>query len=186
MNESLLPSRYAKALYRFAVEKNLQTEMYKALQKIVGVFESSEGQVFRETISNPFISENDKRSLILSAAGCKEDNELGIAFNDFLSLLFKNNRIAELRGIVYAYITLYRRENAISKVHVTWASEPEEQSQQRLKEMISKRLENGSMEYSWSVDPNLIGGFKINIDNDQLDASVESELRRLRQQILSK
>ncbi|MDE7442643.1 MAG: F0F1 ATP synthase subunit delta [Muribaculaceae bacterium] len=52
--------------------------------------------------------------------------------------------------------------------------------------MIEKHLNGGSMEYSERVDSGLIGGFVINIDNEQLDASVRSELKQLRLKLLSK
>ena len=41
------------------------------------------------------------------------------------------------------------------------------------------------MEYSQRVDPDLIGGFVINIDNEQLDASISNELKQLRLKLLS-
>ena len=187
MNESLLPSRYAKALYKFALEKNLQQKLYGAMRNLASVFEGTTAHEFRSAIANPFIKESDKRALIMAAAGFdKTDTPEATALNDFLTLLFTNNRIAELRGIVNAYDTIYRKENSISRVHVTWAAQPEPHAEQKLKDMITTRLKDGSMEYSSGVDSSLIGGFKIAIDNEQLDASVENELRQLRQQILSK
>lgn len=187
MNEGLLPSRYAKALFKFAAEKSVEGEIYEAMRNISHLLESKDGNDFRSAISNPFIDDLKKRSLILAAAGIKDSKSAsGAVFNDFLTLLFKNNRIGELRGIVYAYDTLYRKEKNISRVHVTWAASPGKQSEDRLQKMISARLGNGTMEYTSSVNPDLIGGFKIAIDNELLDASVENELRQLRQQILSK
>ena len=187
MNESLLPSRYAKAFYKFAVEKKIDEPVYKAMLNIIGAFESQEGQALSQTIANPFISRDDKRRLVMNVSGIdKPDSPQGKALNDFLSLLFKNNRISELRGIVYAYADIYRREHHISRVHVTWAAQPEAEAEKRLVNMIEQRLGDGSMEYSSSIDPDLIGGFKVAIDNEQLDASVQNELRQLRQLILSK
>lgn len=187
MNESLIPSRYAKALFKLAAERHIEDSLYDAMRKITAVFESGQGNDFRQTIANPFVPENQKRKLILAAAGVENDKtQKAETLNDFLSLVFRNNRIAELRGMVYAYDSLYRKEKNISRVHVTWAAKPTTQGEQRLKQLIEDRLHNGKMEYTQSVDPQLIGGFKINIDNQQLDASVENELRQLRQQILSK
>lgn len=41
------------------------------------------------------------------------------------------------------------------------------------------------MEYSERVDPELIGGFVVNIDNERLDASVSNEFKQLRLKLLS-
>ena len=46
-------------------------------------------------------------------------------------------------------------------------------------------LDGGTMEYHHRVDPALIGGFTVTIDNDKLDASVADELKQLRLKLLS-
>ena len=61
-----------------------------------------------------------------------------------------------------------------------------EETVARLRALIEKHLDGGTMEYSRRVDPELIGGFVINIDNEQLDASVSNELKQLRLKLLSK
>ncbi len=40
------------------------------------------------------------------------------------------------------------------------------------------------MEYTFRVDPDLIGGFTVDIDNERLDASVKNELKQLRLRLL--
>lgn len=187
MNDSLIPARYAKAFFKLVEEKKIEKEVYQAMRNLIAAFEGSEGKDLRLAIANPYVDRDRKRELILTAAGVeKGSSECKEAINDLLSLLFRNNRIDEFRNIVYAFDSIYRKENNISRVKVTWAAKPTEETEKRLKDMIIPRLGKGGMEYSSAIDPSLIGGFKIAIDNDQLDASVANELRQLRQQILSK
>ena len=40
------------------------------------------------------------------------------------------------------------------------------------------------MEYSSVVDPSIIGGFTVAIDNDKLDASIANELKQLKLNLL--
>ena len=40
------------------------------------------------------------------------------------------------------------------------------------------------MEYDTHVNPDLIGGFTVSIDNERLDASVKNELKQLRLNLL--
>ena len=42
------------------------------------------------------------------------------------------------------------------------------------------------MEYGTRVDPDLIGGFTVNIGSEQLDASVRNELKQLGIKLLGK
>ncbi|MCH5247282.1 MAG: ATP synthase F1 subunit delta [Muribaculaceae bacterium] len=187
MDNGLIPARYAKALYKYALEKHVAVGIYDAMGNLDRSFTSVLGQKLKESLSNPSVKDPTKRELIMAAAGfhgqaTKESDVL----NDFITLLIKNNRISELRGIVNAYGSLYRKENKIRQVHVTWASEPDKENEERLKSMIQQKLGESPMEYSSSINPSLIGGFKVAIDNEQLDASVENELRQLRQKLLSK
>lgn len=41
------------------------------------------------------------------------------------------------------------------------------------------------MEYNLLIDPELIGGFTVDIDSERLDASVANELKQLRHKLLS-
>lgn len=42
------------------------------------------------------------------------------------------------------------------------------------------------MEYMSVVNPDLLGGFTVNIGNEKLDASIANELKQLRLNLLSK
>ena len=55
----------------------------------------------------------------------------------------------------------------------------------RLKALIERHLNGGTMEYHHRVDPDLIGGFTVTINNEKLDASVADELKQLRIKLLS-
>ncbi|MDE6303664.1 MAG: F0F1 ATP synthase subunit delta, partial [Paramuribaculum sp.] len=49
-----------------------------------------------------------------------------------------------------------------------------------LKALITRHLGNGTMELTSTVNPDLIGGFRISIGNEVLDASVANELQQLK------
>lgn len=127
-------------------------------------------------MSNPFVSETEKRSLITTAAG--GENAI---LDDFVKLMAKNNRIDIIRVVVLEYISLYRRENNIYHVEITSAATLKDADRVRLTAMVERTLEKGATaECSFDVDPSLIGGFVVNIDNRRLDASVSNELKELR------
>ena len=42
------------------------------------------------------------------------------------------------------------------------------------------------MEYSSKVDPSLIGGFTVDIDNERLNASVAHELKQLKLSLIKR
>ena len=107
-------------------------------------------------------------------------------FNDFISLLTANKRLDMSREIALAYLDIYRKANNIYLVEVVTASELSNDDESRLKALIQKHLNGGTMEYSSRVDNELIGGFVVNIGSERLDASISNELKQLRLNLLSK
>jgi F-type H+-transporting ATPase subunit delta len=181
MNEGLIPRRYAKALYKFALEKGQDKPMYALMQKLSKAFVSDLS--LQEVMCNPFIDNNDKVTLLKIASGADESIS---SFFDFLKLLIENKRISFIRSIALAYLTIYRKANNIYLVEVVSATTMDEADQARLHKLIEKHLNGGSMEYSQRVDSQLIGGFVVNIDSERLDASVQNELKQLRLNLLRK
>ena len=99
--------------------------------------------------------------------------------------MVQNGRLDAVRDIALAYIALYRRANNIRLVTVTSAAPLDAAEEKRLRALIQKHLGGATMEYETAVNPDLIGGFTVSIDNEKLDASVANELKQLRLSLLS-
>ena len=177
MDQGLLPRRYAKALYKFAAEKDFTATVYRLMQNISVAFEKHEQ--LQHAIANPFVPEEEKQKLIMTAAG--EQNSI---LADFIKLLAKNNRLDIIRGIALAYAELYRKENKIHLVEITSASSLNDADKKRITDMIEKHIGDATAEYTFQVNPDLIGGFVVRIDNELLDASVRNELNQLRKTLI--
>lgn len=183
MDQGLLPRRYAKALYKFAAEHGDQTVVYGLMQNVAAAFANVPALL--RTISNPYVAEPQKEKLLLEAAGSPAPDKGGDILSDFVRLLVKNHRIDLTRDIALAYQELYRAENNICRVNVTSATPLSDADRTRLEQLVTRRLDGAKAEMSFSVDPEIIGGFVVTVDNDRLDASVRNELSRLRRQLFS-
>lgn len=181
MNEGLIPRRYAKAIYGFALEKGKSERLYAMMQSLASAFAAEPSM--QQVMANPFIADGDKTALLSTAAGA---NKMDAVFVDMLKLLCVNNRIALVRDIALAYLDMYRKANNIYLVDITTAVKLPKDSLDRLKSIVEKHLNGGTMEFSWHIDPEVIGGFVININSERLDASVSNELKQLRLKLLSK
>lgn len=176
MDQGLLPRRYAKALYKYSAEKNVAIDVYALMQNTVAAFNAT--PALHAALSNPFVSDAEKRSLAIAAAG----NNAGDSdvLSDFITLLLKNKRIDLLLQIALAYCMLYRKENNIYSVNIQSASPLNDADKKRICDLVDNHLNGASAEFTFSVDPSLIGGFVVNIENERLDASVKNELEQLR------
>lgn len=182
MNQGLIPSRYAKALIEYAAEKGEEKRLFDFMKTLAASFEAQPGLM--KVMANPFVAPADKEKLLMTAAGAVNDASDGV-FTRFTRLLTANNRLDLSRDIALAYMKQYRRDHAIRLVTVTSAAPLEKTEEERLKKIIAGHLGGDTMEYRNSVDPDLIGGFVITIDNEKLDASVANELKQLRLKLLN-
>lgn len=180
MNQGLIPSRYAKALYEFAAEQQADTRMYQVMQRLAASF--AEQPALAGILANPFVKAADKVKLIDTAAGADASDQV---FDRFTALLAQNNRLDLARDIALAYAKLYRREHHIRLVTVTSAAPLAQAEEDRLKSLVQRHLGSDTMEYTSAVNPDLIGGFTVSVDNEKLDASIANELKQLRLKLLS-
>ncbi len=175
MNEGLIPHRYAKALYKVAVERGEDRALYDLCGRLADAF--AEEPTIQQTVANPFVSDADKLKLLMTAAGATDKDH---TYCDFLKLLADNRRIDFAGAVARDYRAIYRCQNNIYRVDVVSAAKLDPSEEERLKKLIEDRLDGGKMEYTSSVDSSLIGGFTVNIDNRRLDASVKNQLKQLR------
>lgn len=180
MNQGLIPRRYAKALYLLASEKNRDKEIYQAMFRLSDVF--NDEPKLQTAIANPHVSAQDKLALICVAANVSSDSLVG----DMVKLIERNNRTNLLREIALAYINIYRSKHHIYQVTITSAMPLQPAEFKRIQSLIINHLpEEALPEFSEKVNPNLIGGFTVSIDNELLDASVAADFKQLRLKLLS-
>ena len=96
MDNGLIPHRYAKALYEFALERHDQTALYDAMKAVIDNFEAVPG--LQKAMANPFMPKEEKEKLILQAAGSPAADKGGATLAAFVKLLAKNNRLDLVMG----------------------------------------------------------------------------------------
>lgn len=181
MNDGLIPRRYAKALYKFALEKGESEHVYELMRRLAESFSAEPS--LQSVLGNPYVDDADKCALLCTASGATDADAV---FNDFLKLLVENRRIAFAREIALAYVSIFREENAIYMVTVESAAPLDKNEEGRIRALVEKHLGGGKLEFNTSVNPELIGGFVVSVGNDRIDASISNELKQLRLNLLSK
>ena len=176
MNDGLIPNRYAKALYKYSLEQGDSQGVYGEMKQLNDNFVSA--AALKATVNNPFIAVADKEKVLLTAAGAQP----GSTLDKFFNMVIGHNRAEFLQSMALAYVKLYREANNIARVEIATAAE---MPAEKLKAIVTRQLGGKTLELTTKVDAALIGGFVINVDNLVLDASVKSELEKLRLKLLS-
>lgn len=179
MDNGLIPQRYAKALYKFASEREKTVEVYDLMKRVISSFETH--AEIQKVLSNPFVRPADKEQLLLSAAGDGADD----SYSRFVKLIINHKRESFAYGMMLAYRDIYRKEHDIMQVRITTASALPEGQMAELRKLVRESFKKSILEFSESVKPDLIGGFVIDVDSVRMDASISKELQQLRQTLLN-
>lgn len=163
-------SRYAKALLELAIEQNKVDLVLKDMEFFVD--SGNNNYDLLVFLKSPVIKAEKKLSVL---------NELYSHFDSlsksFIQLITKNGREAILVEIASSFIYLVKEYKGIVSVVLISATELTKTSKEKI---LSKIKVSGTIELTEEIDPTLIGGFIIRIGDVQVDASVNSQLKKLK------
>lgn len=179
MDAGRISARYAKALYEYAADRKKEEVIYEKMKFISDVFLSTPG--LTKALDNPRISSKKKKELILSAAG----NEVSPEFERFLDLVIKRKREVYFHFMSLIYQDVYRKANNIVIGKLTTAQPIGDQEEERMKAMVAE-MTKGEVDFDSEENPNIVGGFILQIGTYQIDASISSQLKKIKESLLLK
>ena len=177
MDQSKINVRYAKAFFSLAKEKGLTAE----LQKDAGLISSVCTTIsdFIVLIDSPIVSTSGKIKAIKSIFEGKV-NPLSL---NFLVLIVENRREKHIPGIFRNLEELYRKEEGIKTAILTTAKPLDEGIIEQIKKTLEKEF-GVKVELSEMIDEELIGGFVLRVDDNQYDASISTQLKKIKEKML--
>ncbi len=102
----------------------------------------------------------------------------------FFGLVDRNGRMPLASRILHRFVRLYDERNHIHVAHLKTAVDSPA-LQEKLRAFVSQTV-GGTVEFQSEVDPSLIGGFVLEVDDCRLDASVSHQLAETRRQLMEK
>lgn len=179
MDIGIISARYAHALFDFAKGRQTETRLYNDIKMLAISFETE--PTLKEALGNPVLSSKDKIQLLTNAAGIEVCTE----FERFIRLVLQHKRENLLQIICLIYIALYRKEKHINRVYLYTAVPLSNQLKERLSHEIQSEI-GGTIEFSEHIKPELIGGLVLRMNNYQMDASIATQLKRVKRQLMEK
>jgi len=101
----------------------------------------------------------------------------------FISLILMNKRELHISGVARNFIKRYRESLGIKKAGLTTAIEMNADQRAQFVSIL-KSTYNTEVELETQVDPNLIGGFVLRVEDFQYDASISTRLKAVKAQLL--
>ena len=174
MKQSRATIRYAKALLELSKEQNSVESSYSDMLFINRI--CIENKDFCSLLKTPIVK-TDLKIKILNEIFLNSISSLSLSF---LVLMTNKKRESLLLDISSAFIKLYKNENNIKEVTVTTAIPLDEQMKKELYSFVKKHHQS-KIELIEKVDKKIIGGTIVRMDDKQLDASISTKLKSLKQ-----
>ena len=178
MKDTVLARRYAKALFELAVEKKI----LETIQNEVRSFSQSldDNLQFRLFLFAQNISKKQKREKIERLI---QDQVSNVFFNFVLVLLKKNREFIfpeiakEFQYIVDKH---HRKINALAITAIPL----DEKSSANLKSLLDKTFD-ADVQIKNDIDASILGGIVVNVEGHVFDGSLQSQLARLKDDLVS-
>jgi F-type H+-transporting ATPase subunit delta len=175
MKSTKSASRYAKALLELAIEQQKIESIESNMSRILAAAkETNEFQVF---LDSPIINLDKKVAVLNSLFGEFEPLTLS-----FLALITKNGRERLITEIAQSYISQVKEFKGIIPISITSARKLDEATKATILAKINASV-TGTLEITELIDESLIGGFIVTMGDKQIDASVVSQLARMKQEL---
>lgn len=178
MYQGQINVRYAKSLLQLAVEKDIADAIKQDIDLILDTFMEVEN--FNILIEHPVIKAS-KKSQIFNELFEEKVHEYTLSF---LHLIVKNKREKHIKNICINFIDFYTKHKGIKKAVLTTAYNLSKTQKTKVKRLFEKAF-SSEIELDTIVNKSLIGGLIIQVDDKQLDLSVERQIQELRKNFLN-
>ncbi|MBO4645551.1 MAG: ATP synthase F1 subunit delta [Bacteroidales bacterium] len=173
MKKSKLSSRYAGALYDFAEEQTKEEKVYRDVVLLNQVFK--ENRELRVIIESP-VMPADKKESIFNALFSGKIEPITL---QFLLLILKKRREPALMDIFYFYEQDYYRHHNMKSATLTTAVELPEHLLQEIQKLLEEET-HSTIRLQQVVNPKIIGGLILHVDDFLFDASISGRINKLR------
>lgn len=178
MQNPRLASRYAKSLLDLAIEQNALDSTLQDVQLLENICHASRD--FVNMLSSPIIKAGKKQQIIDAVIG----DRLSQLTKAFTNLLVNKGREANLPEIATAFIRQYKDLKKIKTVKLTTASPVNDTVKNAILQKLLGGMEGHSIDLKTEVNPDLIGGFVLQMEDKLFDASVRRDLNDIKAQFL--
>ena len=177
MDNGKISVRYARALFQIAQEQGCEDAIYNGLSHFAHNYSLAIAQ-FNEVLADPIVAPKEKVKLIEMAVG----NPMHDTLKQFIAFVAEQKREDKMFLIALKYMEMYRQKHNILSTSVTTATELSDATYDHIKAFI-KQTFGADAEIAVHIDPKLIGGFILDIENSRMDASVAGQLNALKNRL---
>ena len=177
MSRSAVARMYAETLLELAGRQDEEETWLEMLSEVVGLYETSPH--FKAFLHTPRVADANKRTVLRSAF----ESRYPETFVRFLLIVLQKRRQGMLPEIESAGRDLLYERTGRVHASVTLTTEPDSEFRTEVEGQLSRVLDR-TVDADFRVDPRLIGGMVVRVQDKVLDGSVRRRLQTLRRSLL--
>lgn len=175
MNDSKISVRYSRALFQSALEKKI---LDKVNEDMIFISQICKMQETKEFLKSPIIVPSKKEAIFHKMLG----NNVEEITLSLIDLVVKNGRESFIPAIARVFIHETKKFKGITESVLTTAVKVDDKIKKQIIDLISEVFKT-KVELKENIDPDILGGFILQIDDNYIDASIKNKLRKIRKEL---
>ncbi len=173
----LVSSTYGDALFDLALEKDSVDALYEEAQDVRETFLENE-EVLR-LFNHPKIRKEEKTAFIEKVFEGRVSGDMV----GFLHIIVTKDRYNEILPIFDYFIHKVKEYKGIGTAHVTSAVELSGQQKEAIVDKLLATTGYHTFEMDYKVDPSILGGLIIRIEDRVVDSSLKTQLDKMTKEL---
>ncbi len=179
MSASRIASRYAKPIIELAEEKNVLDDVKEDMTGFAAICKESKD--FLLMLKSPIIPHLRKAEILKKAFKGKMNDLTLQAFD----LITRKNRESILGDVAEEFLHMYNIRKGLQAVTVT-SSIKLSDDQRKEFEKLAKKITGKKPIVEEVIDPEIIGGYLLKVEDKQIDQSVSGQLKNIKLKLQTK
>jgi len=171
--QASLAGRYALALFALANEEKKLDAVGESLAAVKQALDESDE--LKALTTSPLVGRDEA---MRAAAAVAKAMKLDPITTNFLGVLARNRRLAQLPAVIRAFNTLSARHRGELSAEVTSARALDEGQVDQIKQTLRTRM-GRDIAVDLAVDPAILGGLVVQIGSQRIDGSIRTKLNNL-------
>lgn len=175
MNDSRISVRYSRALFQLALDRGILDKVNEDMTFIAEICKAPET---KDLLHSPVIVPSKKTAIFHALL---EENVEDITLS-LIDLTIKNGRESFIPDIARSFLHDTLRHRGITDTLLVTAVPVNDALKEEIRNMVASVF-NTKVNLRESVDPAIIGGFVLRIDDSFIDASIRNKLRKIKKDL---
>jgi F-type H+-transporting ATPase subunit delta len=176
MNDSKISVRYARAIFQSALEKKI---LDKVNEDMIFISEVCKTPEMKEFLGSPIITPSKKEAILHKMF----DNNVEKITLSLIDLIVKNGREGFIPAIAREFMHETKKFKGITESVLTTAVKVDEGVKKQITDLIAGVFKT-KVELKEIIDPEIVGGFILQIDDSYIDGSVRNKLRKIKKELI--